>query len=114
MEEFCKDNNWPSKSLSNEAKTRLLGYSWPGNVRELKSVIDLAMVITSGSTLSAPDIMLSHSDFVTDVLSEETTLRDYERRIIRFYLNKYQNNIKTVAEKLGIGQATIYRMLKET
>jgi DNA-binding NtrC family response regulator len=114
MEAFCKENHWPSKTLSEDAKTRLLGYPWPGNVRELKSVIELAMVMTSGNTLTAPDIMLSHSDFLTDVLSEEMTLREYEQRIVRFYLNKYHHNIKAVAGKLGIGQATIYRMLKET
>jgi len=114
MEAFCKENQWPSKTFSEDAKARLLGFSWPGNVRELKSVIELAMVMTSGNTLTAPDIMLSHSDVLTDVLSKEMTMREYEQRIVRFYLNKYQHNIKAVAEKLGIGQATIYRMLKES
>jgi DNA-binding NtrC family response regulator len=114
METFCSENQWPSKTFSEDAKARLMGYSWPGNVRELKSVIELAMVMTSGNTITASDIMLSHSDVLTDVLSEEMTLREYEQRIVSFYLNKYQQNIKTVAEKLGIGQATIYRMLKKT
>jgi two-component system, NtrC family, response regulator AtoC len=114
MEEFCKENQWPSKVLSEEAKDKLMGYPWPGNVRELKSIIELAMVMTSGNTLTSADIMLSHSDILTDVLSEEMTMREYELRIVRFYLNKYHNNIKAVAEKLGIGQATIYRMLKES
>ena len=114
MEEFCKENQWPSKTLSEEAKARLLSYPWPGNVRELRSVIELAMVMTSGNTLTASDIMLSQSDFLADVLSEEMTMRKYEQNIVRFYLRKYQNNIKTVAEKLDIGQATIYRMLKES
>jgi DNA-binding NtrC family response regulator len=113
MEDFCKENNWPSKSLSDDAKARLLGYAWPGNVRELKSVMELAMVMTSRDTLTAEDITLSHSDVMADVLSEEMTMKDYENRILRFYLNKYQHNIKTVAEKLGIGQATIYRMLRK-
>lgn len=114
MEEFCKENNWPTKNLSDDAKARLLGYSWPGNVRELKSVMELAMVMTSGDTLTAPDIMLSQSDLMTDMVSSEMTLRDYEQKILRFYLNKYHHNIKLVAQKLGIGQATIYRMIKET
>jgi DNA-binding NtrC family response regulator len=114
MEEFCKENGWPSKTLSDDARTRLLSYPWPGNVRELKSVIELAMVMTSGNTLSASDIMLSQSDFQSDLLSEEMTMRKYQKNIIRYYLNKYPNNIKAVADKLDIGQATIYRMLKES
>jgi DNA-binding NtrC family response regulator len=114
MEEFCKENQWPSKTLSEEAKSRLLSYPWPGNVRELRSVIELAMVMNSGETLTASDIMLSHSDFLGELLSEELTMRKYEQNIVKFYLRKYQNNIKMAAEKLGIGQATIYRMLKES
>ena len=37
-----------------------------------------------------------------------------EIKIVKNYLEKYDNNIKLVAEKLDIGVATIYRMLKET
>jgi transposase len=32
---------------------------------------------------------------------------------VKSFLRKYNNNIKQVAEKLDIGVATIYRMLKE-
>lgn len=113
MDAFCKENHWPPRALSDEARDKLMSYNWPGNVRELKSVIELAMVMSTGNTLKASDIMLATSDFLGDVLSEELTLREYDRRIVRFFLNKYHHNIKTVAEKLNIGQATIYRMLKE-
>jgi predicted DNA-binding transcriptional regulator AlpA len=34
-------------------------------------------------------------------------------KILDFYLNKYQRNIPEVARKLGISQATIYRMIKD-
>jgi transcriptional regulator with PAS, ATPase and Fis domain len=32
---------------------------------------------------------------------------------VKKFLDKYNNNIKLVAEKLDLGVATIYRMLKE-
>ena len=41
------------------------------------------------------------------------TLHDYELKIIKSYLNKYNNDIKLVAEKLDIGVSTIYRLIKE-
>ncbi|HOW24579.1 MAG TPA: sigma-54 dependent transcriptional regulator [Bacteroidales bacterium] len=113
MDLYCKENHLTPRSLSDEAVNRLLTYPWPGNVRELKSVIELAIVLSSGDTLQASDITLSHSDLLTEVLSEEMTLKEYDKHILKFYLNKYSNNIKLVAGKLGIGQATIYRMLKE-
>jgi transcriptional regulator with PAS, ATPase and Fis domain len=48
------------------------------------------------------------------MLAEETTLREYNLRIVCKFLEKYDNNIKLVAEKLDIGVATVYRMLKES
>jgi two-component system response regulator AtoC len=44
---------------------------------------------------------------------EDLTLREYDRRIVQAYLDKYDNDVKVVAKKLDIGAATIYRMLKE-
>jgi transcriptional regulator with PAS, ATPase and Fis domain len=44
---------------------------------------------------------------------EELTLREYDRRIVTTYLDKYNNDVKLVAKKLDVGAATIYRMLKE-
>jgi transcriptional regulator with PAS, ATPase and Fis domain len=48
------------------------------------------------------------------LLNEEHSLREYNLRIVRQFLDKYNNNIKLVAAKLDVGVATIYRMLKES
>ncbi|MFO7613826.1 MAG: sigma-54 dependent transcriptional regulator [Bacteroidales bacterium] len=113
MEQFCKENNLPVKTLSDEARDRLLQHSWPGNVRELKSVIELALIMSDSDILQASDITFSHSDVLTNLLEEEMTMKAYNQKILKFYLNKYNHNIPRVAEKLGIGQATVYRMLKK-
>ena len=111
---FCKENNLPERIFTDEATARLLSYAWPGNVRELKSVIELSVIMSSGDSLTGSDIIFSHSDVLNDVLAEEMTLRAYNRKILAFYLNKYNQNIPLISKKLGIGQATIYRMLKES
>ncbi len=113
MDGFCRDNNLTARKLSDEAMARLLGYSWPGNVRELKSVIELAVIMSAGETLKGSDIIFSHTDVLNDVLAEEMSMKDYNRKILAYYLNKYNRDIPLIAAKLGIGQATIYRMLKE-
>ena len=48
-----------------------------------------------------------------DFPEKELSLHDYELKIIKSYLNKYNNDIKLVAEKLDIGVSTIYRLMKE-
>lgn len=113
MDTYCEDNQIQARKLSDNAMAKLMSYPWPGNVRELKSVIELSIVMSSGDSIDASDIILGHPGILSEVTSEEMTLKEYNRRILKFYLIKYHNNIKLVASKLGIGQATIYRMLKE-
>ena len=48
-----------------------------------------------------------------DFMQEELTLEEYNSKIIKFYLNKYNNNVLQVADKLDVGKSTIYRMIKE-
>ena len=113
VEKFCKENNLEIKNISEEAQKKLLAYTFPGNVREIKSIMELAMVMSSGSEINAGDITLTASDTLTEVMNDEFTLKEYELKIIRAYLKKYNDNIKLVASKLDIGQSTIYRLLKE-
>jgi transcriptional regulator with GAF, ATPase, and Fis domain len=75
MESFCQENNLPLKNLSAEAMDRLMGYSWPGNVRELKSVTDLGVIMSSGSTLRAGDIIFNNADILSDLVAEELTMK---------------------------------------
>ncbi|MBN2636291.1 MAG: sigma-54-dependent Fis family transcriptional regulator [Prolixibacteraceae bacterium] len=111
--EFCNENNLPLKSLSKQAVDKLLSYSFPGNIRELKSVIELAITISDEDEITGENIMLGNESLLSDQIIKEMTLREYNIRIVKNYLEKYDNNIKLVAEKLDIGVATIYRMLKE-
>lgn len=110
---FCKENKLEQKTLTEDAQRKLMAYHFPGNVRELKSTIELAVVMSNGNSIDANNITLSSGDALTETLSEEMTLREYDLKIVRTYLKKYDNNMKLVAEKLDIGLSTIYRMLKE-
>lgn len=112
---FCKENGMAIKTLTPDASARLLSYSFPGNIRELKSVIELAVTLAEHDEITADHIVLGRGqDLLDDLFSEELSLREYDMRIVRKFLDKYENNIKLVAGKLDIGVATIYRMLKES
>mgnify|MGYP001151484821 CR=1 FL=1 len=113
LDAFAKENNLPKAKLSPEAQEKIMNYSWPGNIRELKSVVELATVMVEDSLIQAEDINLQHLRKEGQFLLEEMTLRDYTFKIIRFYLDKYDDNVLKVAEKLDIGKSSIYRYLKE-
>ena len=44
-------------NLTDEAQEKLLTYHWPGNVRELDNVIQRALVICQGSTVTKDDLI---------------------------------------------------------
>jgi len=113
IKEFCNENSIPHKVLSKPAVEKLLAYSYPGNIRELKSIIELAITISDNDEISGENIYLGNNLLLEGNSDKEMTLREYDIRIVKKYLEKYNNNNKLVAEKLDIGVATIYRMLKE-
>lgn len=110
---FCKENGMKAKSLDPEAKDKLLAYHFPGNVRELKSLMELACVLADGNEITSSDIELADVKKPTGFLSTEHTLEEYSQKIIHYFLDKYDQNVILVAEKLDIGKSTIYRMLKK-
>ena len=64
--------------------------------------------------IEADNVKFSKSTASNDIFLKEMTLEQYNQKIINSYLEKYNNNVLLVAQKLDIGKSTIYRMLKET
>ncbi len=110
---FSKENKLPVKKLSTDAIQKLRQYPFPGNIRELKSVMELAVTLSDGDQIDPGDIVFGEEEIIDISQLEDLTLREYDRRIVTAYLEKYDNDVKVVAKKLDIGAATIYRMIKE-
>ncbi len=113
MTVFCKENGLPSKTLSDDAKFKLMNYQWPGNIRELKSVIELGVVMADKNEVKASDLTIKIAEILPNIISESKTMRDYSIEIVLHYMEKHNNNTKLVADELDIGQTTVYRLLKE-
>ena len=112
-DDFCKENGFPQKSFSDEAIDKLLKYPYPGNVRELRAIIELAVVLSDHDVIETENINFNSTDSLSNFIMEDLTLAEYERNIIRYFLDKNNNNVVLTAKKLGIGKSTIYRLLKE-
>jgi DNA-binding NtrC family response regulator len=113
LDEFIQENKMPVRTLSSEAREKLLRYNFPGNVRELKSIIELAAVLSNDAEIQPDDIVYNSARADEQFTTEEKTLRQYNCDIIRFYLKKYDNDVLTVANKLDIGKSTIYKMIQQ-
>jgi len=113
IDEYCKENDIGKLSLSTSAQNKMLKYPWPGNIRELKAVVELACVMTDSNVIDDEHITFNSSGSIDTLLQTEMPLREYTHRIVKFYLDKYNHDVVTVAKKLSIGKSTIYRMLQE-
>ena len=112
VDEFCRENEMEQKEISDEAKKLLLSYHFPGNIRELKAVMELACVMSNRNVIKANHLNLNIDNNVQNLLATEKTMDEYNQEIIKHFLNKYNQNVRLVASKLGVGKSTIYRMLQ--
>lgn len=113
VDEFCRENDMEVKTISSEAKQMLLSYHYPGNIRELKAIMELACVMCTRDTIKTSHLNMNVDESVQNLLAAEKTLEEYSHEIVKFFLNKYNQNVRLVASKLGIGKSTIYRMLQK-
>lgn len=111
LEDFYKQNNLSPKRLSSDAQKKLLGHAYPGNVRELKAIVELAAVLCDRESISPEDIQLQETKISS--FSYEKTLDEYIADTVQRYLDRYNYNVLSVADKLKIGKSTIYRMIRK-
>ena len=113
VDEFCQKNKMEKLSISPKAIEKIRKYPFPGNVRELKAVMELASVMTNTNLIEDADISFSTASSSQDFLYEETSLEEYNKRIINHFMDKYDHKVRLVADKLNIGKTTIYRLMSE-
>jgi len=64
--------------ISAPAMRKLLQYNWPGNIRELDNVIQRALVMMSGNTITEQDILLED-----DLILEQNSHRKAQEKTIK-------------------------------
>jgi NtrC-family two-component system response regulator AlgB len=95
------------QSLEPEARDALASYSWPGNIRELRNVMQRAVILSRGETITLsdlPDKILATPGKIDHGL----TLEQMERKHIEVVLEQAVT-LEEAAEMLGINVATLWR-----
>jgi DNA-binding NtrC family response regulator len=111
--------------VSPEARHALQAYGWPGNVRELENVIERAIVLEDGTSISLDSLPIevrTGSNSADDdasagrsqpaTLEQIVTFEEQERQIILRALELTQWNVQEASNRLGLGRATIYRKIE--
>lgn len=109
IERACQGNHFERKTLSAEAKKKLLSYRWPGNVRELANVIERAIVMDHGKVIQGNHLYL---DGPISISMAGKTLQELEKQLIVETLQMHENRTKA-AETLGISLKALRDKLQE-
>ena len=109
----------PALRLDATSLDCLLEYSWPGNVRELENAVEHAAVFCEDNVILPrhfPGCISGKGEPQEerkDVDLTRCSLADVERDHIRRVLSAVGGNRAEAAKVLGIGEATLYRRLRE-
>lgn len=100
----------------------LIDYPWPGNARELENVIERALILSPGNTLTLEDALVLPSSSTRapagDAAAESTqpTLAEAERTLILHSLEACGGRITgrgNAAERLGLNPSTLRSRMKK-
>jgi len=98
-----------------DALRAITRYSWPGNVREVQNRVKRAVIMTSGSRVTAKDLELEHVQ--ERAAPSATTLREarqrVEREMIEQALKRNSGKITSAAADLGISRPTLYELMEK-
>ncbi|MBI4717965.1 MAG: sigma-54-dependent Fis family transcriptional regulator [Planctomycetes bacterium] len=110
----------PITRIEDAAYEKLGAYPWPGNVRELRNVIERAVLLCKGDTVTADDIVLGRLESKESSATSEFTLpaegidlHQLEANLVRQALARTSNNQTHAAKLLGLSRdAFRYRLEK--
>jgi DNA-binding NtrC family response regulator len=105
-----------SISFSSDALSVLQTYPWPGNVRELHNVVERALILADGDTVTVEDLPSNlrqeGNALVHQLTNGRPSLAELESSYINKLLEEFGGHRARVAEVLGVSERTLYRKLK--
>jgi DNA-binding NtrC family response regulator len=116
LRRFAAESKKHCTILENEALVKLTAYHWPGNVRELANVIERAVVLGSGETLTVKDlpnrIAALESMERIDNPSYREAMESVRRALVAQALARSNGNRAAAAKALGLHEKYFLRMIK--
>jgi len=110
-------------SLGPRAAAQLSSYPWPGNVRELENALSRSMLLAEGPVIE--DILLAPGELppaqgaiatgeVPWRAFRDRILRDAEARYLEAAMQRFQGDVRGVAQAMGMTPRAVYLKLRSS
>ena len=120
MHKLKQVNRLTEVNIEDDARQQLMQYSFPGNVRELENILERAIILSDGITITREDIKLPEDKVPDSPAGIEDSIDDLDRYLIDIEKEKIINaleknkwNKTATAKQLGMSfRALRYRLEK--
>jgi DNA-binding NtrC family response regulator len=115
---FACDLGHGSVEIDRNAMARMVDYSWPGNIRQLRNVLERAVIMAGGETITEQHLALESAEIPSraaqsDIPNQPITLEQMEEVMIKRALEEAGGVQKKAAEILGISPRVINYKIKK-
>jgi DNA-binding NtrC family response regulator len=93
-----------------DALHALAAHTWPGNVRELAHVVERAVLLADGNTITKAQLRL---DPAAEAPLDRMTLDQAERYLVQRALAEAAGDVEAAAKRLGLSRSAFYRRLSQ-
>ncbi|MCB2108581.1 MAG: sigma 54-interacting transcriptional regulator, partial [Rhodobacteraceae bacterium] len=111
LRNYCESFRRGPYAFSQDAMVAIAGYSWPGNVRELENRLKRAVVLASGTEITANDLGLAATSTTGGLLTLKDARQKAEIEAIKRAMAASRNNQTQAAKILGVSRPTLYNLL---
>ena len=110
VEQYAEKYHRKAQGLSDEAMNLLKRCRWSGNIRELRGCIEKAVIYSETEQIRVEDLKLDNTELMDESVA---SMADYEEKMIRDALKKYNGNLTLVSKALKMSRPTLYNRLKK-
>jgi len=129
LKKYAKEMQKDIKSISVDAMNKLIAHSWPGNIRQLENVIERAIVMAEGDTITTEQLPFAvageagHLDTpipkTSDELKEikkqlrESAVENIEKSFVLDALTRNDWNVTKSAEVVGMQRSNFQALMRK-
>lgn len=114
MSKYNREFGKRIKNIAPDAIKALCDYNWPGNIRQLESVIERAVIMSDGETITLKDIHGELRSYQTvhnilfELPDEGINFEELEEKLLRKAMSKANGVVAKAAKLLGMSYKTFW------